>query len=195
MSVYLSPLRSQILQTKRKKKLNSTSVLTPRLPPSHSGSPFSGALCFTALQMRGVNPCVCTHRSSLPSLTSLIPPGEQSSPGDGAHSVGKAESHPEALCSSCPGTHSPLRAPHSALGSLLPQPSQHLLKEGARRGKTLRGWKASVKCWVLISLPFLLVFQLNPLRLSTQSWEILETLNPECPHFTCACDFRLLLHH
>lgn len=104
---------------KKKKQLNSTHVLTPRLTPSYSGSPFSEVVCSTALQMRGVNPCVCTHRSSLASLTSLIPPGEQSSAGDGAHTVGKGEFNPvpEAHVHLPLAPIPPLRAPCSAVGS------------------------------------------------------------------------------
>lgn len=161
-------------------------MLTPRLTPSYPGSPFSGAVCSTALQMRGVNPCVCTHRSSLASLTWLIPAGEQST--HCRQSRIKPYSWSSMLTFPWHPFH-PVRAPGSAVGShwalsCLTPPSTSL-KDWARRGKILRSWKTNIKCWALISLAFCFVFQLNPLRLSTQSWEILETLNSKRPHFTC----------
>lgn len=82
--------------------------------------------------MRGVNPCVCTHRSSLASLTSLIPPGEQSSAGDGAHTVGKGEfnpvpeAHVHLPLAPIPPPQSPLLSSGVTLGSVLSQPTQHL---------------------------------------------------------------------
>lgn len=113
---------------KKRNKLNSTSVLTPGLAPSHSGSPFSGAVCSTALQMRGANPCAGTHRSSLPSLPSLL---HQSSPGDGAQSAGRAESNPApgAPCSSSPGSHSPSQSPTQPWGHTGACPARTSLKE------------------------------------------------------------------
>lgn len=185
-------LRQRVLQTKFEKE-NEDEMLPhlrshPSSLPSYSGSTFQRAVCSTALQTSCGNPHagLCTGTSSRhhrrPSSPSQV---EQagSCMGDGSTCRGQrtVKLHKKCTISIFPPV--PRALDHALPCHTSPHPSVSP-RECARRIHVLTRSKANTNCWVLTSLAFLFVSRLNGLRLLMQlHWEILQTLDPERPHF------------